>query len=205
MEKIDFKQRLRPLYLPSAKDFSLVDVPAMNFLMVDGAGNPNISPDYVAAIEALYSVSYTLKFASKAECGKDYVVPPLEGLWWAEDMSAFATGNKDAWKWTMMVMQPEWLTRAMVDAAIDKVRVKSNPPALDKLRFESFAEGRSVQILHIGSYQDEWPVLARMHSKYMPQHHLGFNGKHHEIYLSDPRKVAPAKLKTVLRQAVKAA
>lgn len=204
MEKKDFRKELKHLYDPSAKDFSIVDVPPMRYLMIDGSGNPNVSKEYKEAIETLYAVSYTLKFASKKELGKDYAVPPLEGLWWADDMSLFAKGSKDKWRWTMMIMQPEWITPAMIAKAIETVRVKKPVPALSLLREEVLKEGRSAQIMHLGSYDDEVPVLARLHNEYLPQNGLVFNGKHHEIYISDPRKTAPNKLKTVLRQPVKA-
>ncbi len=203
MEKKDFRKELKHLYDPSAKDFSIVDVPPVRYLMIDGSGNPNVSKGYREAIEALYAVSYALKFASKKELGKDYVVPPLEGLWWADDMSLFANGTKDKWRWTMMIMQPEWITPTMIAKAIETVRVKKPIPGLSLLREEVLKEGRSVQIMQIGSYDDEAPVLARLHNEYLPQNGLVFNGKHHEIYIGDPRKTAPGKLKTVLRQPVK--
>jgi hypothetical protein len=172
--------------------------------MVDGHGDPNTAPEYGQALEALYAVAYKLKFMSKVELEKDYVVPPLEGLWWADDMGTFnLQRDKCAWDWTMMIMQPDWITPAMFGAAVDQVRVAKNPPALPKLRLETYHEGLSVQILHIGSFDDEGPVLQRMHNEFIPQHGYEMRGKHHEIYLSDPRKVAPEKLRTVLRQPVK--
>jgi hypothetical protein len=204
MDKIDFKKAFKQLYQPSSKDFSLVDVPPLRYLMVDGAGNPNTSPSYSDAIEALYSVAYTLKFASKNTLGMDYVVPPLEGLWWADDMNAFVSRDKDAWYWTMMIMQPEWISPAMIDSAVATVRAKKTVPALDLLRTEILTEGACVQIMHIGSYDDEGPTLARLHDEYMPRHRLVMHGKHHEIYLGDPRKTVASKLKTVLRQPVAA-
>lgn len=203
MEKKDFRKELKHLYAPSAKDFSIVDVPPMRYLAIDGCGDPNVSREYKEAIEALYAVSYTLKFISKKELDKDYVVPPLEGLWWADDMSVFARGTKDEWRWTMMIMQPEWITPALIAKAIETVRVKKPIPGLSLLREEVLKEGRSAQIMHIGSYADEAPVLARLHNEYLPQNGLVSNGKHHEIYIGDPRKTAPSKLKTVLRQPVK--
>lgn len=203
MEKTDFRKLRKELYSPSAKNFTIVDVPPMRYLMIDGAGNPNTSQDYKNALEALYAVSYTLKFISKSKHGKDYVIPPLEGLWWANDMSEFTTGNKDAWLWTMMIMQPDWITPEMIVGTIETVRRKSNKCSLPLLRQEALFEGRSVQIMHVGSYDDEAPVLARLHHEFMPHNGLNFNGKHHEIYISDPRKTAANKLKTVLRQPVK--
>ena len=203
MGKTDFRKELKNLYMPSAKEFSIVDVPPMRYLMVDGSGDPNTAPAYKDAVEALYAVSYTLKFMSKIELSKDYVVPPLEGLWWADDFSSFMEYRKDEWRWTAMIMQPEWITAAMIARSTEKARLKKPLPALDLLREEVLIEGPSVQILHIGSYAEEAPVLARMHHEYMHENGLGFNGKHHEIYLSDPRKTAATKLKTVLRQPVK--
>ena len=205
MSKIDFRQQSRHLYAPSAKEFAIVDVPAMRYLMIDGRGDPNTSEAYREAIEALYPVSYTLKFASKQELGRDYVVPPLEALWWAQDMSAFASRAKDQWYWTAMIMVPEWIQPAQISAAVDAVRARKNPPALALLRHEILHEGRSVQVLHIGSYDEEGPTLSRLHHEYLPKNALTFNGKHHEIYLSDPRKTPASKLKTILRQPVRAA
>jgi hypothetical protein len=203
MSKIDFKKELKHLYRPSAKEFVVVDVPPMKFLMVDGHGDPNTAQEYQDAVEALYAVSYKLKFVSKKGLGKDYVVPPLEGLWWAEDMEAFtAARDKSAWDWTMMIMQPEWITHEMVEEAVKQVE-KKDLPALSKLRLETHHEGLSAQILHIGSYDDEGPTIARLHNEFMPENGYEEAGKHHEIYLSDPRKVAPDKLKTVLRQPVR--
>lgn len=202
MEKVDFKKELDFLYRPSSKEFSIIAVPPLKYLMVDGDGDPNTSPDYAAAIEALYSVSYTLKFMSKKELGQDYVVPPLESLWWADDMSAFTKGRKESWKWTAMIMVPNWITKSMVKQAVKSVREKKENTKLAELRHETLKEGKSVQILHIGPYDKEGPMLNRMHNEFMPANGLTFNGKHHEIYMSDPRKVAPEKLRTVVRQPV---
>jgi len=203
MDKLDFKAELKHLYQPAAKAFVLVEVPRLDFLMVDGHGDPNTAPAYREAVEALYAVSYKLKFMSKKEQGKDYVVPPLEGLWWAQDMQAFTTlRDKSAWDWTMMIMQPDWIDQGMFAKAIEAVRKSDDRPGLSRLRLEKFHEGLSVQILHIGSYEAEAPVITRMHAFI---HESGYqpSGKHHEIYLGDPRKVPPEKLKTVLRQPVK--
>ncbi len=203
MDKIDFKKELKHLYTPTSKDFTVVDVPAMSYLMIDGQGNPNTSQSYVEAVEALYSVSYTLKFMSKKQLGKDYAVLPLEGLWSADDMNAFITRDKDSWKWTMMIMQPDWITSDMVSDALETVMAKKNLPALTRLYFEEYDEGKSVQIMHIGSYDDETPTLHRLHNQYLPENNLVPTGRHHEIYIGDPRKADPSKLKTVLRQPVK--
>jgi hypothetical protein len=203
MSKIDFKRTLKALYAPSSKSFSIVDVPPMQFLMIDGYGDPNTASAYQEAVEALYAVAYGCKFVSKRELDRDYVVPPLEGLWWAEDVQAFTSRDKGSWDWTMMIMQPEWVTEAMVGAALARAKESKDLPALAELRLEPYHEGLSVQILHLGSYDDEAPAIARMHNEFMPAQGLVSAGKHHEIYLSDPRRVAPEKLKTVLRQPVR--
>jgi hypothetical protein len=204
MTKVDFKKTLKHLYRPSTKAFVVVDVPPMQFLMVDGHGDPNVAQAYADAVEALYAVAYKIKFISKRELERDYVVPPLEGLWWAEDMETFAAKrDKGAWDWTMMIMQPEWIAQAVYDQAVEQVARSKDLPALSKLRLETFHEGLAVQIMHVGSFDDEAPTLDRMHHEFIPGHSYQMVGKHHEIYLSDPRRVAPEKLKTVLRQPIK--
>ena len=204
MDKVDFKRTLKHLYRPSAKEFTVVEVPPLQYLMIDGHGDPNTAPAYAEAIEALYAVAYKIKFASKKQLSKDYVVPPLEGLWWAEDMAAFTTErDKSAWSWTMMIMQPQWISLDMFQAAVGQVEAKKVLPGLPKLRLEAYAEGLSVQILHVGSYDDEGPVLEKMHHQFIPDQGLEMAGKHHEIYLTDARKTPPEKLKTVLRQPVR--
>jgi len=203
MDKIDFKKELQHLYNPSAREFTVVEVPEMQFLMIDGHGDPNTEPAYQEAVEALYGVAYKLKFTSKQRLGKDYTVPPLEGLWWAADMETFTVNlDKSAWDWTMMIMQPEWITPELFAQAVAEVQKSKALPALSIMRLERYAEGLAVQILHIGSYDDEAPTLARMHREFIPQNGYVEAGKHHEIYLGDPRKTAPEKLKTVLRQPV---
>ena len=203
MDKIDFKKELKHLYSPSSREFSVVEVPEMQFLMVDGHGDPNTAQTYQEAVEALYAVAYKLKFMSKKQVEKDYVVPPLEGLWWADDMETFTVKrDKSAWDWTMMIMQPEWITPEMFAQAVAEVQKSKDLPALSKVRLERYAEGLAVQILHIGSYDAEAPTLARLHREFIPQNGYVEAGKHHEIYLGDPRKTAPEKLKTVLRQPV---
>jgi hypothetical protein len=202
MEKVDFKKTLKYLYGPKKK-FEIVDVPEMQFIMADGHGDPNTAQEYQDVVEALYAVAYKMKFISKKMLEKDYTVPPLEGLWWAEDMTTYLTRDKSSWDWTMMIMMPEWIKDEIFSAAVEEVRKKKNPAALDKVRRERYAEGLSVQIMHIGSYDDEAPTIAALHKEFLPENGLTENGKHHEIYLSDPRRVAPEKLKTVLRQPVK--
>ncbi len=204
MDKIDFRKLHTELYAPPRGRFVSVDVPAMQFVKVDGAGNPNTAPAYRKALEWLYSTSYAMKFAAKKAVGTDYVVPPLEGLWWSDDPASFTARRKDDWKWTMMIMVPDFVDRAMFDAAVAKASGKLGaPPA--SLRLEAYDEGRCLQTLHVGSYDDEAPVLAALHDEIMPAQGLTFAGHHHEIYLSDPRKVAPEKLRTILRQPVRKA
>jgi hypothetical protein len=204
VSKIDFKKEWKHLYRPSARAFEVVEVPPLQFLMANGHGDPNTAQEYKDAIEALYAVAYKIKFASKKQLGRDYVVPPLEGLWWAEDMETFSTRrDKSAWDWTMMLMQPAWITPEIFEAAAQQVDKAKGLAALPKLRLESYDEGLSVQILHIGPYDDEGPTLDRLHSEFIPQNGYEMRGKHHEIYLSDVRRVAPEKLRTVLRQPVR--
>ena len=204
MEKYDVKVARKELYSAPASDFTVIDVPELRYLAVDGHGDPNTAVAYAEAIAALYSVAYTLKFASKKTLGRDFVVGPLEALWRAADLGAFVARDKDAWDWTAMIVQPDWITDEMVAAAVEDAGAKKPLPALDRLSFVSLTEGTSVQILHVGSYDDEAPTLARLHEEYMPAHGLTFNGDHHEIYLSDARRTPPARRKTILRQPVRA-
>ena len=199
MEKIDLKKDLKWLYQPSAKVVVEVDVPAFQFLMVDGVGDPNTAPAYAQAIEALFSVSYTTKFMlKKGPQALDYAVMPLEGLWWADDMAAFVSGDKARWQWTMMVMQPSFVSPDLVQAAITDVKKKKNLPAIDRLRLEEFSEGHCAQVLHVGPFSEEGPTIERLHA--FIDARGGRAGKHHEIYLSDIRRTDPKKWKTVLRQ-----
>lgn len=202
VDKYDIKKAHKALYSPSSKEFTVVDVPELRYIAVDGRGDPNTAPAYANAVEALFGVAYTLKFASKNALGRDFVVGPLEGLWRADDHTAFVTRRKDTWEWTMMISQPDWITEDMVLAAVESVTKKKDSPALGDLRLHTRTEGTCVQILHIGSYDDETPTLDRLHNHYLPENGLTFNGDHHEIYLSDARRTAPAKLKTILRQPV---
>lgn len=201
-DKYDVKKALKALYQPGGKQFEMIDVPEMTYVMVDGAGDPNRAPAYTEAVQWLYAVSYALKFACKAATGRDYTVPPLEGLWWADDPGDFVTRAKDRWRWTMMILVPDFVPPDLFAPALAKAGAKlGTPPA--SLRREALREGQCLQKLHIGSYDDEAPVLADLHDRLMPELGLAFNGRHHEIYLSDPRKVAPEKLKTILRQPVR--
>ena len=204
MDKMDFKKEFKELYFPSVREVSLVDVPEMNFAMIDGEGDPNTSQDFQGAMQAIYAISYTAKFILKKEqVGPDYVVPPAEGLWWADDMAAFSAEDKGAWKWTLMIMQPKYVTKDVFSRVVAELEEKKDLPALAKARFESFKEGLSAQIMHIGPYAAEAPTIAKLHA-FIEENGYAFNGKHHEIYMGDPRRTKPEKLKTVIRQPVKA-
>jgi hypothetical protein len=201
-DKIDFKKTL-DAYQAQRGRFRVVDVPDMQYLMADGSGDPNTSPAFAEAIEALYPVAYKLKFASKRDLGRDYVVPPLEGLWWAEDMDSFTTArDKSRWNWTLMLMVPDWIDQTMFTAAVKNVGAKRQPTRLDQVALRTLSEGRCVQTLHVGSFADEAAVLAQLHQEFIPDHGLRMAGTHHEIYLSDFRKVAPDKQRTILRQPI---
>jgi hypothetical protein len=210
-EKIDFKRTLEH-YRATRGTFRILDVPAQRYLMIDGHGDPNTSPEFAEALAALYPVAYTLKFASKQELGRDYVVPPLEGLWWAEDMDAFTTARDTSqWDWTMMLLVPDWIEAPLVAEAVARAGAKGRssaerrPARLDDVRLEQLEEGRCVQTLHVGPFDEEGPVLAEMHHIFIPDNGLRMTGTHHEVYFSDLRRTAPEKLRTLLRQPVEEA
>lgn len=199
MNKIDLKKEMKHLYLASAREVMQLEVPTLKYLMVDGTGDPNTSQDYAQAIEVLFSVSYTAKFmVKKGPQALDYAVMPLEGLWWADDMSAFASNDKAKWQWTMMILQPAFVPDDIINAAMAEVQRKKNLPALDKLRLENFTEGLCGQVLHIGPFSEEGPTIERLHA--FIDARSARRGKHHEIYLSDIRRAAPQKWKTIIRQ-----
>lgn len=198
----DFKKSL-DAYRAEKGRFRILEIPDLQYLMIDGHGDPNVTPAFAESIETLYPVAYTLKFASKQDLGRNYVVPPLEGLWWAQQMDAFTVARDlSQWDWTLMIMVPEWIDRERFTAAVERVEARKKPARLGDLRLESLSEGRCVQTLHVGSFDDEAGVLERMHHEFIPDHGLSLVGKHHEIYLSDPRKAAPEKQRTILRQPV---
>jgi hypothetical protein len=202
--KVDLIRELRELYRPSAQDFQVVEVPPLTYLMVDGRGDPNTAPAYGEAVEALYALAYRIKFISKAQLGRDYVVPPLQGLWWADDYSKFTSAlDRSAWDWTMMILTPEWITAGLFEGALAELRRKKPLPGLEAMRMERYDEGLAAQIMHIGSYADEAPTLARLHNEWIPHHRYVERGKHHEIYLGDPRRVEASKLRTILRQPIR--
>jgi len=199
MEKIDFKKEYKALFKPSAKKVSIVEVPKFNYLMIDGNGSP-AAEEYQHAVETLYPMAYTLKFMAKTSLQRDFVVNPLEGLWWAEDYIVFSNGNKDEWIWRSMIMQPDFITESMFDLAREKVTEK-NLASLDKVRLDSMDEGLCAQIMHIGPYADEAPTIQKLH-QFIEDNGYELRDKHHEIYLSDPRRAKPENMKTVIRQPI---
>jgi hypothetical protein len=201
MEKIDLRKQLRSFYSPSAKEFSVVKLPPMQYLCIDGHGDPAVVNDYADAVQTLYGISYTLKFHIKKTLGIDYTVMHLEGLWWMPDMREFSLERRADWDWTMMILQPDFITSAQIEEVIAIATAKGKAPLADRVRLESITEGECVQIMYYGAYVNEAPVIARMHA-WINVHGYALAGKHHEIYLSDPRRVAPEKNKTILRQPV---
>jgi len=202
-DKVDLKKTLKPYFSASKKAWDEVTFPAYRYLKVDGQGSPGDSPEYVAALEVLYPAAYGTKFFSKLDLGRDYVVPPLEGVWWADDMDAFTTaGRRDEWRWTLMLMLPPWIEGAHVSEALGRQAKKKPDLDFSSVRFEALEEGLCLQRLHVGPFADEAPVLRQLHHELIPEGGYAFQGNHHEIYLSDPRRTAPEKLRTVLRQPV---
>lgn len=200
MLKLDLKKQWKCLYAPKAGHIELVDVPPLSYLMIDGEGDPNTAPAFSKAVEALYSLSYTLKFSlKKSPPPVDWGVMPLEGLWWADDPRVFHLSDKSSWNWTAMILQPEVVGRAQFEAAVTEVRRKKNPAALDLVRLDTLEEGRSAQILYTGPFANEGPVIQQLHDT-IHANGRELHGKHHEIYLSDPRRTPPEKLRTILRQ-----
>jgi len=200
MAKLDLKRELKHLYASKRGVCVLVDVPPQQFLMLDGQGDPNGSDAFQDACGALYGMSYTLKFAMKAT-GQDYGVMPLEGLWWADDMASFSLDRRGEWRWRLMILQPDFVTAEDVAAAREQLRKKKDPPLLDDVRFERLEEGLSAHVLHVGPYADEGPTIEALH-QFIADQGRKPRGKHHEVYLGDPRRTAPEKLKTVIRQPV---
>jgi hypothetical protein len=200
--KFDFKKDRKPFFTASAKEFEQVTLPSARYLMIDGQGAPG-SAAYSEALGLLYPAAYNLKFLSKLDLGRDYGVPALQGLWSAEDMGAYTAGRRDEWRWTMMLMVPHWIGPAEFAEAIRRAGAKKKGLDFSRVRLDDLDEGLCLQKIHIGSYADEAPVLHRLHHELMPALGLAFNGLHHEIYLNDPNKTAPDKLRTILRQPVK--
>ena len=209
MEKLDLRKQFKHLYQPSARKVEVVDVPRFQFAMVDGqiepGRGPEDSPAFQEALEALYGISYTLKFASKLrkQDPLDYTVMALEGLWWVEG-GEFDITRPEGWRWTLMIMQPDHITFEMYEDALRQLRQKKGErPGFSRLRFESFQEGLCVQIMHVGPYAEEPATIARMHA-FAQENGYRLCGKHHEIYLGDPRRASPEKMKTVLRHPITA-
>ncbi len=202
MAKIDLKKELKDLYTAPRDLPVLLDVPVLKYVMIDGEGTPNESQMFQDAMEALYGLSYTLKFMlKKGPEPMDFVVMPLQGLWWAEDMEEFSMDRKEDWLWTLMILQPDAVTEGMFEAASDELRRKKDPAALDRLRLETYHEGLSAQVMHIGPYEAEAPTIAGLHEFIRESGHT-LRGKHHEIYMGDPRRTAPERMRTILRQPV---
>lgn len=198
-KKIDYKKQFPDLYNPS-KEPHIVEIPEMLFFMIDGKGYPGDNPEYQEALGSLYGASYTLKMGVvKPETGKDYVVPPLEGLWYMDDMSEWSMENKDKWKWTMMIRIPDHVTEKQIEKALQMFKEKKNPANIDRLRYGKYAEGTVVQVLYFGSYSEEGPTIEKMH-EFAKNQGYKLDGKHHEIYIGDPRKTKPENLRTVIRQ-----
>ncbi len=201
MEKLDLKKQYKTLYAPSAKQFSILDVPPLQYIMVDGHGDPNTSKEYADALQTLYSLSYTLKFHVKKTLERDYAVMGLEGLWWVPDMKEFSITRKNDWDWTAMILQPDFITPELFEEAKRQAVAKGKAPLADKARLETYHEGTCVQIMYFGPYSDEGPTIANLHA-HAAQQGYQLSGKHHEIYLTDVRRVAPEKNKTILRQPI---
>jgi hypothetical protein len=200
--RLDLKQEYKYLYQAQAKQTTLIEVPPLTYLMIDGRGNPNTSQSYQDALGALYNLAYTLRFMIKKTLGIDYPVMALEGLWWTDDMQHFSMDAKDSWYWTMMIMQPPCVTPELAREAAEQVQKKKVVADLAKIRLADLHEGRSAQIMHLGPYATEGPTIARLHD-FIRENGYELRGEHHEIYLGDPRRTAPERLRTIIRQPVK--
>ena len=198
---IDLRRELAACYRVGRTPV-LLDVPTLNCLMVDGQGDPNTSVDYRNAVEALFTLSWTIRFALKREGILDHKVMPLEGLWWTPDMADFSASDKDAWHWTSLIVQPNEVDETRLAQASAAAAEKKDLPALDAVRLERWTEGRAAQVLHVGPYAAEAPTIAALHA-FIAESGLELTGKHHEIYLGDPRRAAPEKLRTIIRQPVR--
>jgi hypothetical protein len=203
-QKLDFKKEYKSLFSPSAKEPEIIEVPAFKYIMIDGQGDPNTSEKFSDKIQVLYGLSYTIKFMLKLDEKDpfDFTVPPLSGLWCADDMTAYSEGRKHEWKWTLMILMPDRVTLEVFEEGKRKLRKKKNPNFLDQTRLEIYEEGLSAQIMHIGPYAEEAPTIAKLHDFFQDKGYT-FSGRHHEIYLSDPRRCQPEKMRTILRQSIK--
>lgn len=207
MLRLDLKKDLKYLYAPSAKKVEIVQVPRFKFAMIDGQieadQGPSTSASFQEALQALYGISYTLKFTSKLrkENPIDYPVMALEGLWWVKS-GEFSFERKEDWLYILMMLQPDHITEEMYQEGLAQLRKKrGDNPSLAKMRLETFEEGLSIQIMHIGPYADEPATIAKMDA-FARENGYRLHGKHHEIYFGDPRRAAPEKLKTVLRHPI---
>lgn len=203
MTKYDIKKDPKYSYGMKNRTWDLVEVPRQQFIAIEGHGDPNTSPGYTEAVEALFSVAYAIKFDSKNRLGRDFVVGPLEGLWWADDPTVFITREKEAWSWRLLVAQPEWVDEPMIEKAREAAASKRDNPSIPEIHHFVLEEGTCAQMLHVGSYDDEGPALEDLHTRFVPENGLELVGLHHEIYLSDARRTEPAKLRTILRQPVR--
>ncbi len=201
MESIDYKDEYDHLYRQPESEMSLVDVPSFDFLMIDGQGDPNTSEEFGDAVEALYPLAYAIRSIVKNEADIKYVVMPLEGLWWTDDMATFDVEEKDDWQFRLMIMQPPVVTREVFERARETVREKKDLPALSNVRFESFEEGLSAQTLHVGPFSEEGPTVERIH-EFIEENGYSRRGRHHEIYLSQMGRVPPERMRTIVRQPV---
>jgi len=202
LTKLDLKRELRRLYFPPSAQPVLVDVPEMAFLMIDGRGDPHTTPDYREAVEALFSVSFALKFMTKrCDPEDDYTVMPLEALWWSEHAGSFDPVHRTSWNWTALIAQPPMITGPMVERAVAEAGAKRELPAVRRMRFDRFREGLCAQVMHIGPYEEEERTIEKLHA-FIAEHDYPIRGRRHEIYLSDPRRTAPERIRTVIRQPV---
>jgi hypothetical protein len=203
MKKLDFKKSINS-YKATKNKIEIIEVPKIKYITIDGKGDPNTGAEFNQAIRMLYPIAYKIKFFSKQKLAKDYVVMPLEALWWSEDMSNFTSNrDKSKWNWTLMIMQPNWITKTIFKSVLENVKTKYETLDFSKVKFKEINESKCVQTLHIGSFDDEADILKEIHENFIPVNNLVMTKKHHEIYLSDFRRVAPEKLKTILRQPVK--
>ena len=202
-KKLDYKKEFPDLYKPSLKTPVIIKIPEMMFFMIDGIGDPNTAQEYKDAVETLYNISYALKMKviKKETPSKDYVVPPLEGLWYMPKMEKWSMEDKTKWEWTMMIRIPDFVKDSQIKKAMKIVKETKNPPSFSKLRYELYNEGICVQIMYLGAYDEEPPTIKKIH-QFAEKNGYNLNGHHHEIYLSDPRRVEPERLKTILRQPI---
>ena len=199
---IDFKKQFKAWYTPSINSPEVVEVPPIQYLMVNGKGNPNTSKQFELAVGALYSVFYTVKFdRKKLGIGPDFSSGPLQGLWWMGDNTSFDAKKKDDWLWTLMMWLPDFVTKQDVATALAGLRIKKPNPLYDALRLDVFNEGKVVQIMHIGPYSAEGPTVELLH-RFATEEGYALRGKHHEIYLGDPRRAKPEKLRTIIRHPI---